>query len=199
MGDEQEISPTHPYSHTPTLRGIMYCPNCGWNNQQGVKFCTRCGTNLGAVSDALTGKLGEASQIDERMIKLLKDYNKGRRDAVTGAVLIPAGGVIMTILILAGLSPVASFFIICWMFFWGIAALADGLGKYMAAGSEMKALNQIRSQGALNASREQLALMDETPTPRYATDPINTPASVTEQTTRHLEDHPYRVEKKESQ
>jgi hypothetical protein len=172
----------------------MYCPNCGWNNQGGVKFCTRCGTNLGVVSDALTGKLGEASQIDERMIKLLKDYHKGRRDAVTGAVLIPSGGLIMALLILAGLSPVASFFIICWMFFWGIPALADGLGKCLAAGSEMKALNQLRSQGLLNPSREQI--IDET-VPRYATDPINTPVSVTEQTTRHLEDHPMRG--KESQ
>jgi hypothetical protein len=159
-----------------------------------VKFCTRCGTNLGVVSDALTGKLGDAPQIDERMLKLLKDYYKGRRDAITGAVLIPSGVFIMALLIFAGLSPVASFFIICWMFFWGIPALADGLGKWLSASSEMKALNQLRSQGLLNHSREQA--MDEI-APRYSTDPIKAPGSVTEQTTRHLEDHPYKG--KESQ
>ena len=57
----------------------MFCPSCGSNNQEGVKFCTRCGTNLGVVTSALSGKLG-SSTIDERVMKLLKEYNKGRRD-----------------------------------------------------------------------------------------------------------------------
>jgi uncharacterized membrane protein YvbJ len=35
----------------------MYCPSCGSNNQPEIKFCTRCGTNLGVVSEALTGKI----------------------------------------------------------------------------------------------------------------------------------------------
>lgn len=32
----------------------MFCPNCGRDNPVGRKFCVACGTNLEAVSQALT-------------------------------------------------------------------------------------------------------------------------------------------------
>jgi hypothetical protein len=34
----------------------MFCPRCGSNQGEGKKFCTVCGTNLAAVSQALTGQ-----------------------------------------------------------------------------------------------------------------------------------------------
>lgn len=33
----------------------MFCPNCGRDNSQARKYCASCGTNLDAVSRALTG------------------------------------------------------------------------------------------------------------------------------------------------
>jgi hypothetical protein len=33
----------------------VYCPSCGTQNVSGLRYCTRCGTNLEAVSKALTG------------------------------------------------------------------------------------------------------------------------------------------------
>lgn len=33
----------------------MFCPTCGKDNSIGRKFCAACGTNLEAVSQALTG------------------------------------------------------------------------------------------------------------------------------------------------
>ena len=33
----------------------MFCPTCGKDNSQDLKFCASCGTNLEAVSQALTG------------------------------------------------------------------------------------------------------------------------------------------------
>ena len=33
----------------------MFCPTCGKDNLQDLKFCASCGTNLEAVSQALTG------------------------------------------------------------------------------------------------------------------------------------------------
>jgi hypothetical protein len=104
---------------------------------------------------------------------------------------------VLAVLIAAGMNPIASFFIICWMFFWGIPALADGLGKWLASASEMKALEQLRSQGLLNAPREQITagpVAEISSVPRYSTDPINVPGSVTENTTRHLEEGAYRAE-----
>jgi hypothetical protein len=35
----------------------MYCPKCGSNQGEGKRFCTVCGTNLAAVSQALTGRI----------------------------------------------------------------------------------------------------------------------------------------------
>lgn len=34
----------------------MFCPNCGKDNSLELKFCASCGTNLEAVSQALTGR-----------------------------------------------------------------------------------------------------------------------------------------------
>jgi zinc-ribbon domain len=35
---------------------VMFCPNCGKDNSLELKFCASCGTNLEAVSQALTGR-----------------------------------------------------------------------------------------------------------------------------------------------
>lgn len=35
----------------------MFCPKCGIENPDAGKFCRSCGTDLGNVSDALSGKL----------------------------------------------------------------------------------------------------------------------------------------------
>ena len=35
----------------------MYCPNCGNQSTADLRFCRSCGTDLGVVSEALTGKL----------------------------------------------------------------------------------------------------------------------------------------------
>jgi len=37
----------------------MFCPKCGSNQGEGKRFCTVCGTNLAAVSQALSGRLPE--------------------------------------------------------------------------------------------------------------------------------------------
>ena len=167
----------------------MYCPNCGSQNQVDVRFCTRCGTNLGVVTDALSGRPPSVSAIDERLLKVIKDHSKGRRDAITGAMLIPAGLLIMGLLISVGVAPVGSFFIVCWMFFWGASALADGLGKWIAASGEMKTLKDIAGPN-LPARPAQDQLGAYSP-PSHLTGPVEYPGSVTDQTTRQLEQKGY--------
>ena len=174
----------------------MYCPNCGSNNQSDLKFCTRCGTNLGVVSDALSGKAGSAP-IDDRMGKIIKEYYKGRRDTITGVVLIPAALKLIALMLLLGMKPVSSFFIVSWMVFWGIAALAGGLGKWIGAAGEMKALGHEIPKGRLHLRAERLLSRPGSGKyDSYSTGPVSTPIStpllvpvgVTEQTTRTLED-----------
>ncbi|MEO7538799.1 MAG: zinc ribbon domain-containing protein, partial [Pyrinomonadaceae bacterium] len=35
----------------------MFCPKCGGSNPEGGKFCRSCGTDLGGVTDALSGRM----------------------------------------------------------------------------------------------------------------------------------------------
>ena len=171
----------------------MYCPNCGVNNQAEVKFCTRCGTNLGAVSEALTGKIKGKPDPEDRMAKVMRDYYRGRRDTITGAVMIPAALLIMTIMAAAGMNPIGAFFVVCWMFFWGAGALAGGLGKWIAASSEMKSFgygSRSQFQGA-HPQPPLPAAQAELPPPDFSTGPVGYPGSVTEQTTRQLDERGY--------
>ncbi|NNE97447.1 MAG: zinc ribbon domain-containing protein, partial [Pyrinomonadaceae bacterium] len=34
----------------------MFCPKCGKGNSSEIKYCASCGTNLEAISRALTGR-----------------------------------------------------------------------------------------------------------------------------------------------
>lgn len=163
----------------------MYCPSCGSNNQDEVKFCTRCGTNLGVVSDALSGKHVSQSQIDERMVSLFKDYYSGRNSVIIGTVVCAI--VLFKVVLFAlfsfpakldFLSTIAVFLLV-----YGIIALIWGAGKWNNAASEIKAIEK--------ASPEHLRLPAEqssVATLNYSTDPIAIPASVTEQTTHLLEE-----------
>jgi hypothetical protein len=171
----------------------MYCPSCGSNNLPDIKFCTRCGTNLGVVSEALTGKTTGKTGADDRVTKLLRDYYRGRRDTITGAVLIPAGLLVMALMMAAGLKPIGAFFIICWMFFWGASSLAGGLGKWIASKGELESLgysSQSQFQGALPRQGVPVPLR-ESPPSVYSTGPVDSPASVTEHTTRELDERGY--------
>jgi hypothetical protein len=170
----------------------MYCPNCGSNNQPEVKFCTRCGTNLGVVSEALTGKLPTQVADDEHNTKVMRDYYKGRKDTITGATLILAGLLIMAILVASGMEAVGAFFIIFWMFIWGAASLAGGLGKWMASSAQLKTFgtgSQSPFQG--DVARPAIGAPTQAPEPvGFSTGPVAFP-SVTEQTTRQLSERGY--------
>ena len=174
----------------------MYCPSCGSNNQADVKFCTRCGTNLAVVSEALTGRLpAKTSADDDHTAKLMRDYYRGRKDTITGTTLLLAGLLIMAILMGAGMNGIGAFFIIFWMLIWGAASLAGGLGKWIASSSEMKLLG-IGSQSQLQGAPSLRVLSPgERTDPQgsgYSTGPTELPASVTEQTTRHLDERGYK-------
>ena len=171
----------------------MYCPNCAHENHADTKFCTRCGTNLAVVSEALGSKPVENNKaIDSRLAEVIKDYYRGRRDTITGLVLLPAAVKAISLLILFGLPKLASFFIVAWMVFWGIAALAGGLGKWIAASGELKALGYTPPSSKLWMRAQKLLSSASTSedgkgSTNKLAERIETPASVTEHTTRELE------------
>ena len=178
----------------------MYCPKCGSSNADDLKYCTRCGTNLGIVAEALSGKFDTTTEVDERLVKLLKNYYRGRRTTVLGAVLV----VLMTFkLALARLLnlPADSFLpleVILGLFFLaGLVWFIWGATKWNNASSELKALGYDSPKNALPKAKRKAASLPESSTvmavkPERAdylkTDALSAPPSVTEQTTRFLEE-----------
>jgi zinc-ribbon domain len=176
----------------------VYCPSCSSHNQDEVKFCTRCGTNLGVVSDALSGKLASQSQVDERSVTLFKDYYRGRNSVIIGCVASAIALFKVVLFALLGLpvKPDALGVLAGLLLTYGVVALIWGAARWNNAASQIKAIERATSQGASLRSAEShyISLPPEPArirTGALSNDPIESPVSVTEQTTRHLDERGY--------
>ena len=176
----------------------MYCPSCSSHNQDEVKFCTRCGTNLGVVSDALSGKLASHSQIDERMVNLFKDYYSGRNSVIIGSVACAIALFKAVLFALISVPVKVDFLstIAALLLVYGLFALIWGAGKWNNAASEIKAIERAASQDtSLRSPEDHPGLLSGEPARirlgALSTDPMNSPGSVTEQTTRQLDERGY--------
>jgi hypothetical protein len=173
----------------------VYCPSCGSNNQDEVKFCRHCGVNLGVVSDALIGRPAEHSQIDERMVKLFKDYYRGRNAVIIGTAASLVALFKVVLFALMGLPAGVGFLgtLAGMFFFFGMIALVWGIAKWNNAASEIKAIGRAAGGKSLRPVEDHIGLLtadaagirDATP----STDPLGFPGSVTEQTTHLLEEN----------
>lgn len=173
----------------------MYCPSCGSDNQKDLKFCTRCGTNLGVVSDALSGRPANGIKTDERLVKVLKDYYRSRP-----MTLIGAAGSVLSLFKLAGIfllgfpekmMPIAvlalGFFLLSlYAFIWGLIRWNNSSSELKARGTSPSKL-----QKSIAASERPSTTETDIEATPYSTDPIKIPSSVTEQTTRQLDRQKY--------
>jgi hypothetical protein len=171
----------------------VFCPSCGSNKKDEVKFCTRCGTNLGVVSDALSGRTTGALETDERTVSLLKDYYRSRRMMIIGAAVSAVALFKLAGPFLLGFpEKMIPIVILSLLFlFLSLFAFIWGLIKWNNSGSEIKALGISPSKGKALASAEQSRLAGEqlrVGKSTYATDPIPSATSVTEQTTHLLDE-----------
>jgi hypothetical protein len=127
--------------------------------------------------------------MDETMLKVIQDHSKGQKDSVTGGVMFPLGLLVMTILHAVGMSWMASFWIVSWMFFLGAIVLAIGLGRWVSAGEKMKALSEAglasRFGKELQPNPQHRALPGALEDSSFGQ--VDSPPSVTEGTTRRLE------------
>jgi hypothetical protein len=182
----------------------MYCPTCSSQNDDGLKYCTRCGTNLGVVSDALSGKFDGKLAAKDPMIELLTKYYDGRRSTAVGVGSMLIGLLVLAVCIklslpenLTGvlLNGVAA----CALIYGAIAIIA-GIAEWIQSSSKMKAMNHPALQKSLPDTAPNLKLP---PSKEYDTaptaEPIQAPVavSVTEQTTRQLEERLHEVKGKQ--
>lgn len=177
----------------------MYCPGCGSSNQADIKFCTRCGTNLSIVSDALSGKAASPPELDERMVSLFKDYYNGRRSTALGGASLAVGLTILILLFAAGFPEklIVLALLALGLQIYGASVAIWGVSKWFDSSSEMKALGYainnnlppVTARASLSSTPAEPVTVEYE---KYATDPIKHPGSITEHTTRQLDEHVYR-------
>lgn len=172
----------------------MYCPQCGANNLDELKYCPRCGASLGIVAEALSGKSSDKAAALDRQVELLKKYYDGRRSTGVGvgSLLI---GLVMLLLILAFNVPdnlpgvLLTALAGCALVYGAIAVIA-GIAGWIESSSEMRAIHHPALQKSVAGGETPAQLA---PPREYVTAPTSVPfaepvASVTEQTTRELDD-----------
>jgi hypothetical protein len=162
----------------------MFCPKCGTQNPESGKFCRSCGTDLGNVSDALTGNLSRPLAVVDR---------KGRPVSYERAV----------VKMFTGLAFVAVAFALAfsntgrgwwfWMLIPAFTSLGAGVAQYVqlrqAEKGKIGVASAMYASAIPPASNQSLPPTQTeyvSPESRYKTGDL-VPPSVTETTTRHLE------------
>lgn len=156
----------------------MYCPNCASVIHGNVKFCTHCGLNLKTISDLLDGKIIEPTQSEE-ISKLLEKCHNGYLSTVIGLGLVIFALLIVIATMMLGVIPAAISSLI--FLGWAIPAIAQGVGKWLSAKSEMNSILEVRSHVS-SEEQPQKSLPSEGRRPnsgRFA-------GSITERTTANL-------------
>jgi hypothetical protein len=179
----------------------MYCPQCATLNADDVKFCRSCGKELEAVALALRGKSAKAAKAGESQDgpKTAKDWLEKRIESVSG---ITRGSILLLVSILIGAAMAlflpAAFeapWILIWVVFfgwmavWGGIEMAFGVSRLLEAKSRLRLIREASEIPAVAATTQELSSGGELPqvvNAQVAFRPQRT--SVTEGTTRHLDD-----------
>ena len=191
----------------------MLCPRCASNQSDEIKFCTFCGANLQAVREALDmpeGKKfdwsdtwvaemfmsGQANEIRKREMERqlgitpeVKRYNEIKAGVIVSCVGIGVSIFLYNIMFaIAAQSPPHDYLLLTNIWWAGVIPFMVGLALIINGLFVSKKMIQVMERGR----KETAALEDAGPTPRGLR-PADTnefiPAnmSVTDQTTRHLE------------
>jgi hypothetical protein len=165
----------------------MFCPKCGVQNPETGKFCRSCGTDLGNVSQALTGNLTRHAPLVDRKGKPIS-WDGAIMKAFTGLAFL----VVSIVLALSGSGRNWWF----WLLIPAFTSLGAGAAQFFQLRRADRGLlpahtpvvapvdNALPGGGeaALPPSRMEYAA----PESRFTTGDL-VPPSVTDSTTRHLE------------
>ncbi len=161
----------------------MFCPKCGGQNPEEGKFCRSCGTDLGNVSQALSGTLPQARQILDR---------KGRPISWDRAIpKLFSGLAFLTVAIVLAFSSMGR----GW-WFWMLIPAFTSLGAGVAQLIQLRKLEKSPMvyptlspepiQSGQNTALPPPQTEWVSPDSKYKTGDL-VPPSVAEGTTRHLE------------
>lgn len=159
----------------------MFCPKCGQDNPETGKFCRSCGTDLGNVSQALTGNLAPARQIVDHKGRPVS-WDRAIIKIFTGVAFV----VVAAALALTGNGRGWWF----WLLIPAFTSLGAGVAQYIQLRkAENSGINFAPQPAAMppaqNTGLPSAQTQWASPESRYKTGDL-VPPSVTESTTRHL-------------
>jgi hypothetical protein len=172
----------------------MFCPRCAADNLDDAKYCRACGADIRLVPQALAGLLPaevvQAGDKPGKKSKKKKDDDDGR--------LLEKGmenvfvGLAFLLIFLGGLFYMrGAFFLWVWFVIPALACFGEGLGQLLRSRREHRLLLARARSGELGAAGPP-ALLYAPPRPARTlaapdtAEMIESPFSVTEATTRHL-------------
>jgi len=163
----------------------MYCPNCT-AVIEGSKYCRACGANVSLVAQALTGQLGSGELAEATAERRSRVIEKAVSSLFSGLGLIVASIAVLNF------APGGRIWWY-WLLVPAFASIGHAASQYLRY-REIGRSRQVESPEALTArlSADRLGVQPGEPSlERLQSGQVNqrdlTPASVVEQTTRHLE------------
>jgi hypothetical protein len=172
----------------------MYCPRCAVQNLDDAKFCRSCGADIRFVPQALLGNLpGEMEPRGERKTSSHKKEKKREPATIDAGLKNIFKGIAFLFIVLVGLWVFrGAFWLTIWFIIPALESMGQGIGQLIRARQERAQLTrppvyeservQAAPFFAPAAAFKELA----SPAPDTA-EIVNTPPSVTEMTTRHLD------------
>lgn len=189
----------------------MYCPQCATQHIDGAKFCRSCGTEIETVSLVLSGKPVEftkgnadknARQSEtESTPKTAQHWIEKYSESVGG---VTTGAILMVVSFLLGVA--LAYFVphsfdvpwilvwsalFGWMAIWGGIEMAYGIAGMLESKSGLRLMNSLGKESTTDATTPRLLSVGEPPIKTNLSDVFNShasPSSVTEGTTRQLDD-----------
>jgi len=178
----------------------MYCPQCATPHTDGAKYCRSCGVELEAVELVLSGKSAQPSKGGGKKgkVKTPEDWQEkhieGVKDIAGGAILLAVAlllGVALALFVPADVPWILVWMVFFgWMAVWGGIAMAGGVESVIEAKGRLRLLRRAGSEPAIDSAPQQLSSPGEPVTIEHSSNASRStpPLSVTEGTTRHLDE-----------
>lgn len=172
----------------------MFCPKCGMQNPETGKFCRSCGTDLGTVSDALSGKQPKGFGSIEPIQPVMTLNHKGKPIHLEGAFgKLFMGLAFLAVSIILGFTRSGEGWWY-WMLIPAFGMLGSGIAQIIhIKTNQSRSLSSTpqNSPNEISVAPQNAALPPQQtefvpPDSRYKTGDL-VPSSVTDNTTRHLE------------
>ena len=167
----------------------MYCPSCGTENLEGASFCRGCGANVSLVPQALSGRLpAEQENAGDPSAEAFKRRAKhaARGPRIENAIIpLFMGLAFLCVAFALALTKMGTGWWF-WLFIPAFGMMGRGVAEYLRLKQHEKSpppafRSVVAPPAAAPAARDTGAL------PRYDPPAGYAPGSVTENTTRLLE------------